>query len=263
MFYSVRDYHVVSAKELRLESTVAALQVRFGTDALRRLKKTADVPAIPTGFAGLDAILECGGIPRGRITELLGAPTSGMSTLALKTMAMAQNQQDSVVYVDLARTFDPDYAARCGVRVEKLYLARPAGGRQALEITLSLIAGGAGMLVFDSVAHLLHEPLGSEEGSSILRRLNRALSDSPCALVFLTALRLGDGPAQAVYPSGFALAHYAAVRLALEKERWITKQRDIDGYRARATVLKNKLGAAGKNTSLDILFDGIVQGDGT
>ncbi|MBM4466798.1 MAG: hypothetical protein FJ014_14820 [Chloroflexi bacterium] len=49
-------------------------------------------------------------------------------------------------------TFDPDYAVRCGVSLERLLLIRPHSGREALEITASPIAGrGIGVLVFDSV----------------------------------------------------------------------------------------------------------------
>jgi RecA/RadA recombinase len=65
------------------------------------------------------------------------------------------------------------------------------------------------------------------------------------------------------YPSGFALPHYAALRLLIEKERWIRKQRDVRGYQARVTVLKNKLGAEGKRAHIAITFNGVVDGNGT
>ncbi len=65
------------------------------------------------------------------------------------------------------------------------------------------------------------------------------------------------------YPSGFALPNYAAVRLLLEKEEWLRKGRDVRGYRARTTVLKNKLGPAGKQGAIAITFDGVVHGNGT
>ena len=57
--------------------------------AARRGHTAVSPPArIPTGFAALDAALG-GGVPRQRITEIGGVPTSGMATLALKIVAQA------------------------------------------------------------------------------------------------------------------------------------------------------------------------------
>ena len=38
-----------------------------------------------------------------------------------------------------------------------------------------------------------------------------------------------------------ALAHYAAVRLQVVRERWLRRHGDIRGYKARVEVLKNRL----------------------
>jgi RecA/RadA recombinase len=65
------------------------------------------------------------------------------------------------------------------------------------------------------------------------------------------------------YPSGLALPHYATVRLLIEKEQWLKKRRDVRGYQARVTVLKNKLGTSGKSASIAITFNGVVDGNGT
>jgi recombination protein RecA len=223
-----------------------------------------EIPHISTAFPSLDRALGIGGIPRGRITEMLGAPTSGMATLALKLMAKAQEDGDTAAYVDLSYTFDPDYAARCGVSLERLLLIRPHSGREALEITISVVAeGGTGVLVFDSASQLLGETHGSQLMSATLRQLVGALAQSPCTLVFLTPLYFGDAASKDNYPSGFALPHYAAVRLLIEKKRWIKRRRDVRGYRARVTVIKNKLAAGGKSAMIEITFNGIVDGNGT
>jgi len=135
--------------------TVQAIQKRWGPKAIHKLEAPAakmEIPHIPTGFPALDQALGIGGIPRGRITEMLGAPTSGTTTRALELMAKAQEDKDSAAYLDLSYTFDPDYAVRCAVSLERLLLIRPHSGREALEITASPIAGrGIGVLVFDSV----------------------------------------------------------------------------------------------------------------
>lgn len=256
-----------SRKTKLLDTTVAAIQRRWGPQALRRWGQAipaAPIPHIPTGFPALDKILEIGGIPRGRITEILGAPTSGMATLALKAIANAQANGDTVAYVDLSYTFDPDYALRCGVSPDKLLLVRPHSGEEALEILYALIASrGTGVLVFDSASHLVTQSHGPQVLSTVLRRLAGVLTRSPCAAIFLTALHFGDAASMDNYPSGFALPHYATVRLLIEKEEWIRKRRDVRGYRARVTVLKNKLGSPGKSAPISITFNGVVDGDGT
>ena len=264
--------------------TVQAIQKRWGPKAIRKLEApragpsdyaqdrhrdeasatTIEVPHIPTGFPDLDKALGIGGIPRGRFTEILGAPTSGMATLTLKLIAKAQEDRDTAAYVDLSYTFDPDYAVRCGVSLERLLLIRPHGGREALEIAVSLIAGGGiGVLVFDSVSHLLGETHGPQLMSAALRQLVGVLAESPCALVFLTPLYFGDATSKDNYPSGFALPHYAAVRLLIEKERWIKRRRDVRGYRAKLTVIKNKLAPGGKSATIEITFNGVVNGNST
>ncbi len=254
-------------KQRKLEMTVQTIQKRWGPRAIRKLEASATkvgIPHLPTAFPSLDRALGIGGIPCGRITEMLGAPTSGTATLALKLMAKAQEDGDTAAYVDLSYTFDPDYAARCGVSLDRLLLIRPHNGREALEITTSIVAeGGTGVVVFDSVPQLLGEPHGSQLMSAALRQLVTRLAESPCALVFLTSLYFGDAASKDNYPSGFALPHYAAVRLLIEKERWIKRRRDVRGYRAKVTVIKNKLAPGGKSATIEITFNGIVNGNGT
>jgi len=179
-------------------------------------------------------------------------------------LANAQVRGNMAAYIDLSYTFDPDYAARCGVHPANLLLVRPHHGQEALEILYRLIASrGIGVLVFNSVSQLMAESQGAQVLSAALRQLVSVLSQSPCAVIFLTPLHFGDLTSMDNYPSGFALPQYAAVRLLIEKEGWISKRRDIGGYRARVTVLKNKLGTSGKTVSIAITFNGVVDGNGT
>jgi len=259
---------VGSRNRKRLESTVAAIQRRWGQKALRRgrpVTTTVTTPHIPTGFSELDqALAGIGGIPRSRLTELLGAPTSGMATLALKIIATAQAGGDVAAYVDLAATFDPDYAARCEVDLARLLLVRPQSGREALEIIQALISRReVGVLVFDAATQLLADPAGTRPLAAALSHLPALLAKSPCAPIFLTPLQFGEAASTANYLPGFALPHYATVRLLLTKERWLQKGPDVRGYQARVLVLKNKLGPVGKSVRIAITFNGVVRGDST
>jgi recombination protein RecA len=251
----------------RLEATVRQLQRRWGPKAIRKLeaaKVEAPIPHIPTGFSKLDKALGIGGIPRSRITELLGPLTSGKTTIALKIVAHAQDGGDQAAYVDLSQTFDADYAFRCGVNLAQLVIVQPHSAREALAIAHSLVSSqGLGVLVFDSVASMLGESPSPQLLSEALRQLVGGLADSACALVFLTSLCFGGPSSKHNYPSGFALSHYASVRLLVERERWIKRYGDVRGYGAEIEVLKNKLAPAGKRVRVSITFNGTVNGNGT
>src|SRR5262245_57015953 len=110
-----------------LAELITAVQRRWGTRALRLLRAATEevIPVVPTGFHDLDSALRIGGVPRGRITELLGTPTSGMTTIALTLIAQAQAQGDLASYIDLSKTFDAEYAALVGVDLAALLLIRP------------------------------------------------------------------------------------------------------------------------------------------
>jgi RecA/RadA recombinase len=260
-----------SKKRQRLELVAKQLQQRFGPQAVKRGEQAFDrrmkIGAISTGFAELDAALDgSGGIPTGRATEILSLQTAGSATLALKVMANAQTGGGLVTYLDLAETFDPDYAARCGLSLSRsrFLLVTPATAAEALEIGLALVTRRSSqVLVFDAIAPDLVAANEAQHLARLLRQLPQALANSNSVLIFLTLLessRSGD----VSYPPGFAaLPHYTSLRILLRKERWLIRRNDIRGYESRAIVLSNKLGSAGRSAKLAITFNGVVKGDGT
>lgn len=243
----------------RLEKTVSALQTRFGMRALRRLGQQEELLRIATGFDALDRIL-AGGLPRGRITEIGGAPTSGVVTLALMTIAQAQARGEMAVYVDLERTFDPHYAARCGVVLDQLLLVHPGSVRQAMSVLQEFVAGDVGLLVCD-----LHRRLQTPDSPTAqtlpgsLERLLAPLNKSATALIFLVSLSPDAGVTDTSksarrLPSGH-VSHYAAVRLLAQRKRWIHRRQDIRGCNVQVRVLKNKGGRAGAGVNVNVLFE--------
>jgi recombination protein RecA len=231
--------------------------------ALRKLERSpiyTTVPHISTGLASLDQALGIGGIPRGRITELLGTPTSGKTTLANIIVAHAQQTGSVGAYVDLSQTFDPHYAAKCGIDLHDLLIVQPYSGEEALEMTISLIANGSvSVLVFDSVSDLLAGSISTQFLSSALSHLAGCTAKSHCALIFLTTLIFGGHSSEANYPRGFGLPYYATARLLIERQRWLRRRGDVWGYSARMTVLKNKLAPPGKLALVRFIFNGQVR----
>ncbi len=211
--------------------------------------RTDPPPAIPTGFAALDAALG-GGFPRGRILELFGPPACGKTTLALRATAHLQATGLAAGWIDADHAFDPAYAAALGVSLERLAVAQPASAEEALEMARRLAASRAvDLLVIDSAAALvprleLETGIG-ESGPGLqgrvlasgIRRLAAEIARAGAAAVFLNQTRargamLGEEETTA---GGPPLKLYAAARIAL---------RPGPGARVRFRILKNKAAAA-------------------
>jgi len=241
-----------------LQQLIVAVQRRWGVRALRWLGDARTTPApvvIPSGFPDLDAALGIGGLPRERLTELLGTPTSGMTTIALTLLAQAQRAGDLAGYVDLSKTFDAEYAALLGVDLAALLLIRPSSAAEALEIMHALIgSGGLGVLIVDSLALLQMVPADALLLERALRVLSGALAASPCALIALTPLPYAPEMTRALAFRGSLLAHAAAIRLHVAREAWVAAEYGPPGCHVRISILKNQLAAIGGDVQLLIRF---------
>jgi recombination protein RecA len=208
-------------------------------------------PAFPTGFPVLDHALGVGGFPRGRIVEIFGPSSSGKTTLALQAIAHGMESGAAAAWIDAEHVFDAARAARLGVAVERLPLARPDTAEQALEMARRLAESGAlDLLVIDSAAALLPRleletglgdsgpGLHSRVLASGLRRLATAAARTGTVVLVLnqtrsrTGVAAGDTEASA---GGPPLKLYAGVRIELEAAR---------ANHVRFRILKNKAGKA-------------------
>ncbi len=260
-------------RQRQLDMAVAAIHRRHGPRALVKGKPASAVPHIPTGFPALDRVLGIGGLPRGRVCELVGPATSGKTTLALKFLAQAQmggGQQvarQHVGYVDQALYFDPDYAYRCGLDLSRLLVGTAHDLQEALAMTEALARNGdLAALVFDALSFLWTDPVAASLLAATLNRLPAFLARSGTTLLVLHDSPLGNSPTSDTPTSDTlalsTLAHTAAVRLQVVRERWLRQHGDVRGYEARVEVLKNRHGPAGRQATIAIEFNGIVRGYG-
>ena len=97
-------------------------------EAYERLEREPSprLPAIPSGSLRLDIALGEGGISCGQFVEISGGESSGKTTLCQHIIAEAQQMGRQCAWIDADQTFNPGYALRCGVRLERLYYASPA-----------------------------------------------------------------------------------------------------------------------------------------
>jgi hypothetical protein len=104
----------------------------------------------PTGLEPLDAALG-GGLRRGHVSEIVGARSSGSTTLLWRVLAEATARGELAALVDTHDRFDPATAAAAGLDLSRLLWIRDRGdATRALKgMNLVLQAGGFGVVAFD------------------------------------------------------------------------------------------------------------------
>lgn len=240
-----------------LDDLVAELQQRYGSRAARPgdALPAKEAPALlPTGSPLLDAALG-GGLPRGRLTELVGPRSAGATTLALSAVAQAQRTSgDLACLLDLQGSFDPVSAQALGVDLAGLVVVRPDDGAVAgLTVHTLLARRVVGALVVDSLPSWLTLPRGPAGLAALLRVLPRLLPATDCALLVLNPLPTGLLPDPAAAPST-TLAPVAALRLRLAPTGWLRRGPDIVGVRSRVAVLRPPFDVPWATLELELPF---------
>ncbi len=131
---------------------------------------------LPTDSPGI-------GVPRGCLTEIIGARSSGRATLLMRILAVATARGEICALVDAEDSFDPASASAAGADLARLLWVRCAhNAEHALKAADLLIQGrGLGVVALD---------LGETSPATARRisltswfRLRRAVEHTPSVLV--------------------------------------------------------------------------------
>lgn len=190
-----------------------------------------------TGIQELDELLG-GGIPRSRITEISGSPSSGKTSLLFSILGQAVLQGERAAFVDSFDAMDPGFARRAGVSLSHLLWVRCEGGKtrdQALLCTDILCRASCfGVVVLDAAPLPAQRPIRFSPQSWF--RLQRSLQGTETALLVLSGEESTGGA--------------STVRLSLQRRRslWTgrlfsvaQKRRPLfEGMESEAQLMKGK-----------------------
>ena len=129
---------------------------------------------LPTGVEALDAGLAGGGLPRGRLTEVIGTRGSGKATLLRRIVEQTLSNAGWVAYIDATRTLAPRDWAHLG-EGEGLWMIRPRDPARAAWCADGLLRCGAFALVVIDSAPVLSR--------GVAVRLTRLARETGAALI--------------------------------------------------------------------------------
>src|SRR5919206_4821784 len=166
--------------------------------------------SLSTGISELDALLAGGGIPRGRLTEVVGARGSGKTTVLRQLVGATAARGLWVAYIDAARTLAPRDWAHVGGEEPNIWMVRPnTPGKGAWCADILLRSGAFALVVLDS---------GPPLKRSVGVRLTRLAREAGAAFVVVieddTAVSTG-----VIRPEGTRRAVGGALRLHVARVR--------------------------------------------
>lgn len=122
---------MTSASSLRLEIE-SALAHKVPSALTPRLRIVR--PTTPTGIDAVDSLLE-GGLPVGALTEIVGAESSGRTSLALSFIAQLTAARKVCAWIDVSDMLKPECAAATGIALPYLLWVRCGIFRESVHMT--------------------------------------------------------------------------------------------------------------------------------
>lgn len=202
-------------------------------------KKSFTIEVIPSSYEELDRAFGVGGLPRGKIIEISGGAGVGKTALLLDIVASAQAQGLNVVYLDLDRKFDRQFAENRAVKCDELLVFQPDPKKpENLTKALNqLILGNlVDVIVFDTI---------SSFGDGILNILQELVKDivgTKITVLIASQIRENfEDPRDYNTPYMKVLNQYSNIRMYLKKIETLKHKDILIGKRVSVDIYKNLL----------------------
>lgn len=142
-----------------LEEAMREVNKKFKSDVLKKGISFNEVRRIPFSSPRLN-YMTYGGMPVGRIIEFAGEEGGGKTTTALDLVSNAQKlfPDKQVLYVDIERTLDAEWAQKLGVDIDSLILFSPdeQTAEEIMEAVKTIVeTGDISLCVLDSLAAMV------------------------------------------------------------------------------------------------------------
>lgn len=238
------------------------------------LMMASDLPPlefVPTGLGDFDKL--AGGFPRSRITELYGLQGVGKTTLTLMSIAEATKAGLKTLFIDCENAFNPVRAAELGIDPKKLAVMPISMLEEVSEVLLGEI-NTFDLIIVDSVAAMV--PRAEIEGDAgdanvglkarlmgqLIRKVNAALQNSKCAVVFINQLRESMEMFAPKYSTtgGNALRFFASLRVELittakdRLEKTVKGEKVRYGHKVTARIIKSRMCKPYEQVTFDLLY---------
>lgn len=164
------------------QSEIADRTEYLGSALNPRVKREAEL--ISTGIPEIDRL--AGGLPRGGITEIIGPPSSGGTSILHSVLKALAGGGELCALVDAGDSFDPASATAAGVDLSRLLWVRCGSHiERAMKATdILLHAGGFGLVALDLADIPLHQ--SSRIQTSSWFRFQRAVEGKPTSLFVIS-----------------------------------------------------------------------------
>ena len=204
-----------------------ANKVRSGAELLRTTQNSAQTIFIPTTLDACDALVG-GGLPRGKLLELVSRRAAGRFSIVLSALASATSMGEAAALIDLGDHFDPQLAEANGVDLRRLLWVRPKSVKEAVMSAELITATGFQLVVIDLG---LHPVKGRRAPDAAWVRLARTAETTGSAMLVSSPYPLTGTASEAVVKGAAGrakwigrgksprLLHSIELTLSLEKHR--------------------------------------------
>ena len=211
---------------------------------------------IPFNITALDSLIG-GGIPKKRITMLVGQSNAGKSYLASQAVVSVQKSGGKAFWIDNEVSWDEAWMRKCGVDTENIYIARPHTGEEGFNMMRDMMQTNAiDLVVLDSLSGVVPSSVMEQDdfnynpmnwqarfiNQSLPKMLPELKHDTAILLINQLRTTIGATPALSDIPGGKGQTFYSHLILKVRRDGWINEGNNRVGFDIEIRNIKTKSG---------------------